>query len=131
MDFRALRKERVAVGDHLSTIEAISSALGVAEKQIWQYEEAEKRVPLAILRAPRISAAFREMVAEMQLAASRDVARDTLSVVALGRAVVRLKAYTARAALSRDMRNALAATVWRFVDELTELAHELSEEPSE
>lgn len=129
-DLAQLRAEMVALGHPSCTREFMGAALGVVEKQVFQYEDGSKRWPGAILRAARIAPAFRERLAEMQLAAARDVTKDTYSLVALGTVVERVKRYAEHAHLSDDQRRALAATIWTWIDALTDIASELSEEPA-
>lgn len=129
-DLADLRRDRVNAGDPTVTLDAFARALGVVPKQIFQYEDGSKRWPGAILRAPMLSAEFREGLAEACFASCRNLAKDRACIVALGRAVERVKKYATHAPLGDDQRRALAAALWNFVDELSTVANELSEEPA-
>lgn len=126
-DFTSVRKKLVAAGKLECTREAIASAVGHPDKLVFQWEDLSKRIPLWLLRAPRVPVELREDVAELQLAATRDVARDRRSFVNLGRAVERVARFARAAALVRDDREALADGLRRFAKQLAALADELEE----
>jgi hypothetical protein len=122
-----VRREHVAAGHHGCTREALAQKLDINDKQIFQYEDASKRAPLAILASPEISADFREDIADAVLSLARESSTDRRAVVALTNAVERAEEYARAAALGQEGREALAATLRRLARQLSKCADDMEE----
>lgn len=124
-DFATLRARYVAEGNHRLTYEAIGKAINRHQKLVFQWEDGSKKVPISLLRNPRVPQAFREDLAETVLSAARSVSGDTRAFTNLGRAVGRLKAYAEHAPMTDMQRKDLARAVRRFIAELESVCEAL------
>lgn len=123
--FDELLEKRWAEGDESVSNRALADKLGVDERRLREYREAEKYLPLAALMC--LPQALAEDVAEQVLATRREQQGDRRAVLALGRAVARVEAMATHTVMRPEDRHALKRALKAHAQHLAELGDELED----